>query len=271
MTASEAVRGDVVCLAAVTKSFGAVRALAGVDLAVEAGECLGLVGHNGAGKSTLIQILAGTVPPSSGEIVVGGARRDAYSVVLAHRLGIRCVFQELSLCPNLTVAENTRVLHPAIRGIGWRRRAGQLISGQLDAVFPRHGIAADATVSELSISRRQMVEIARAFSVTDTPSRLVILDEPTSSLDADTAGQLLAFVRRFVADGGAVILISHILGEVLGNCDRIVVMRDGLVVASEPARAFDRGRLVETMGSSHASEQEQAAAWFKDGLQLEPS
>jgi len=267
MPASEAVRGDVVCLAAVTKSFGAVRALAGVDLAVEAGECLGLVGHNGAGKSTLIQILAGTVPPSSGEIVVGGARRDAYSVVLAHRLGIRCVFQELSLCPNLTVAENTRVLHPAIRGIGWRRRAGRLISGQLDAVFPRHGIAADATVSELSISRRQMVEIARAFSVTDTPSRLVILDEPTSSLDADTAGQLLAFVRRFVADGGAVILISHILGEVLGNCDRIVVMRDGLVVASEPARAFDRGRLVETMGSTHASEQEQAAGVTRLGGQ----
>ncbi len=259
MAASEAARGEVVRLGGVTKNFGAVRALAGVDLAVASGECLGLVGHNGAGKSTLMQVLAGTVHPSGGEIVVGGTRRDAYSVALAHRLGVRCVVQELSLCPNLTMAENTRVLHPAIRGIGWRRRAGRLIAGQLDAIFPGHAIAAGATVSELSISRRQMVEIARAFSVTDTPSRLVILDEPTSALDADTAAQLLGFVRRFVAEGGAAILISHILGEVLDHCDRIVVMRDGLVVASEPARAFDRGRLVEAMGSAHAPEPEPAA------------
>jgi len=255
VAASPPPAGKVVRLAAVTKNFGAVRALAGVDLTVDAGECLGLVGHNGAGKSTLMQVLAGTIRPSGGEIAIGGARQDGHSVILAQRRGIRCVFQELSLCPNLTVAENTRIMHPAIRGFGWRRRAGQLVTAQLDAIFPGHGIAAGATVSDLSINRRQMVEIARAFCVSDTPVKLVILDEPTSSLDADTAGQLLSFVRRFVAGGGSVILISHILGEVLGNCDRIVVMRDGRVVASEPAGAFDRTRLVKTMGSTHAADQ----------------
>jgi ribose transport system ATP-binding protein len=254
--ASEATAGsELVRLAEVTKSFGAVRALAGVDLTVEAGTCLGLVGHNGAGKSTLMHILAGTLSPSSGEVAIGGARRDSYSVVLAQQLGIRCVFQELSLCPNLTVAENTRTLHPSIRGLGWRRRAGRLIVARLDAIFPGHGIPPDATIADLSISRRQMVEIARAFSVTDAPLRLVILDEPTSSLDADTAAQLLGFIRRFTGEGGSVILISHILGEILESCDRIVVMRDGRVVASEAASAFDRSRLVETMGGAHAADE----------------
>ena len=94
-----------------------------------------------------------------------------------------------------------------------------------------------------------MVEIARAFSVTDTPLSLVILDEPTSSLDAHVAGQLLAFVRRFVAGGGACILISHLLGEILSTADRIIVMRDGKVVAERPAASFTRDSLVAAMGS----------------------
>jgi ribose transport system ATP-binding protein len=105
-------------------------------------------------------------------------------VVLAQKLGIRCVFQELSLCPNLTVAENTRILHSSIAGWGWRRRAGGLIRGKLDEIFPGHGISADAVVGDLSIGKRQMVEVARAFTITEAPLHLVILDEPTSSLDS---------------------------------------------------------------------------------------
>ena len=104
-------------------------------------------------------------------------------------------------------------------------------------------------VGDLSIARRQMVEIARAFSVGDRPVKLVILDEPTSSLDAILAGQLLAYVRKFVAEGGAVVLISHLLGEILSTADRIVVMRDGKVVAEREASAFTRVSLVESMGS----------------------
>ena len=102
----------IVSLDGVEKSFGAVRALAGVDLACDAGECLGLVGHNGAGKSTLMHVLAGTLRPDRGTITVSGEDLTArYDVALAQSRGIRCVFQELSLCPNLTVAENARVFH----------------------------------------------------------------------------------------------------------------------------------------------------------------
>jgi ribose transport system ATP-binding protein len=159
------------------------------------------------------------------------------------------VFQELSLCPNLTVAENLRIMHPALSGFGWQRRAGRLITAKLDEIFPGHGISASEIVGDLSIARRQMVEVARAFTVTAQPLRLVILDEPTSSLDARAAGQLLAFVRRAVAGGASTILISHLLGEILGTADRVMVMRDGRVVDARPAGGFTRNSLVGAMGS----------------------
>ena len=126
----------IVELDGVAKSFGAVRALAGVGLVVDAGTCLGLVGHNGAGKSTLMQILAGTLAADRGRIAVAGQDlSQGYDVVTAQRHGIRCVFQELSLCPNLSVAENARVFHPSIRGMGWRRRAAELVVAGLDQDF----------------------------------------------------------------------------------------------------------------------------------------
>jgi ribose transport system ATP-binding protein len=243
-------RANIVKLDGVEKHFGAVRALDGVDLIVDRGECVGLVGHNGAGKSTLMHILAGTLAPSRGSIAINGAIHATHSVAQAQKLGIRCVFQELSLCPNLTVAENTRVNHASLRGLGWRRRAGELILGKLDEIFPGHGIRPSDVVRDLSIGRRQMVEVARAFTVTDDPLYLVILDEPTSSLDAQTAGQLLAFVRRAVANGTSCILISHLLREILENSDRLVVMRDGKVVAADRATAFDRDKLVNAMGGT---------------------
>jgi ribose transport system ATP-binding protein len=251
---------NIVTLDGVEKHFGAVRALDGVDFRVDAGECVGLVGHNGAGKSTLMHVLAGTLAPGRGRITIAGSEPAGYSVAVAHRLGIRCVFQELSLCPNLTVAENARVMHPGLTGIGWRARAGELIIGKLDEIFPGHGIGAGDVVSDLSLGRRQMVEVARAFTVTTEPVRLVILDEPTSSLDAHAAGQLLSFVRRVVAKGESCILISHLLGEILQYSDRVVVMRDGKVVAADRADAFDRDKLVAAMGAEHHEPAAGAAA-----------
>jgi ribose transport system ATP-binding protein len=247
-----AVTVNTVSLDGVEKYFGAVRALAGVDFAVRAGECVGLVGHNGAGKSTLMHVVAGTLAPDRGRIVIQGEPRQAYSVVLAHKLGVRCVFQELSLCPNLTVAENVHVLHPSIAGWDWRKRAGELIRDKLEEIFPGHGIAPDAIVGDLPIGGRQMVEVARAFTVTKDPLQLVILDEPTSSLDSHRAGQLLSHVRRVIAAGASCILISHLLGEILEYSDRIVVMRDGLVVASDRATLFDRSKLMTAMGGALA-------------------
>jgi ribose transport system ATP-binding protein len=249
---------SIVTLDGVEKHFGAVRALDGVDFTVNGGECVGLVGHNGAGKSTLMHMLAGTRTADRGRIDIHGTVQAGYSVQAAHKLGIRCVFQELSLCPNLSVAENAYVTHASLSGFGWRRRAGDLILKKLDEIFPGHGIRPSDIVGDLSIGRRQMIEIARAFTVTDDPLHLVILDEPTSSLDAHTAGQLLAHVRRAVAEGVSCILISHLLGEILGNADRIVVMRDGKVVASDTASGFDRHRLVKTMGG--VAEHEAVAA-----------
>jgi ribose transport system ATP-binding protein len=244
---------NIVKLDGVEKHFGAVRALAGVDFVVDTGECVGLVGHNGAGKSTLMHVLAGTLVPDSGQIIIRGTLRQNYAVVLAQKLGIRCVFQELSLCPNLTVAENARVLHPSIAGWGWRKEAGELISSKLDEIFPGHGIARDALVGDLSIGKRQMIEVARAFTITKDPLHLVILDEPTSSLDSHTAGQLLSHVRRVVATGASCVLISHLLGEILKHSDRIVVMRDGIVVATDRASGFDRDKLVSAMGGTAAT------------------
>ena len=240
---------NVVELNGVERHFGAVRALDGVDLFIARGECVGLVGHNGAGKSTLIHIIAGTGSPDHGGIIVNGARQTEYSVLKAQALGVRCVFQELSLAPNLTVAENTRVSHSSISGIGWRRQAAQLIGDKLYEIFPGHGIDPADVVGDLPIGQRQMVEVARAFTVTRDPLQLVILDEPTSSLDAHRAAQLLAFVKRATAQGVSCILISHLLGEILGTADRIVVMRDGKVVTADQATAFDRDGLVAAMGS----------------------
>ncbi|QFI68822.1 Ribose ABC transport system, ATP-binding protein RbsA [Sinorhizobium alkalisoli] len=230
-------------------SFGAVRALAGVTLAIRPGECVGLVGHNGAGKSTIVSVINGGLTPQQGSISGDGEPLQRYGINAARARGIRCVFQELSLCPNLTVVENTRILHRQLGGLGWRRRARLVIERSLDAVFPGHGIESDRTVGDLSIAERQMVEIAMAFSDAGIAPRLIILDEPTSSLDGSLAEQMLAYVRRFVAGGGAVFLISHILHEILATASRIVVMKDGRIVAERPADAWSEHGLVEAMGS----------------------
>jgi ribose transport system ATP-binding protein len=254
---------NIVLLTGAEKRFGAVRALDGVDFVIDKGECVGLVGHNGAGKSTLMQVLAGTIAPDGGRLAIGGETQSHYSAGRAKGLGVRCVFQELSLCPNLTVAENARVFHPSLRGVNWRKRAGALILDKLDEIFPGHGVSPGDLVQDQPIGRRQMIEVARAFTATDQPLRLVILDEPTSSLDAHTAGQLLSFVRRAVGGGLSCVLISHLLGEILDNCDRIVVMRDGKVVAADAARTFDRDKLVSTMGGAEAREEKRQASEAK--------
>ncbi|MGJ8534205.1 MAG: sugar ABC transporter ATP-binding protein [Alphaproteobacteria bacterium] len=251
----------VVDVHGVGKSFGAVNALQNAHLVVQPGECVGLVGHNGAGKSTLMNILSGVLSPDTGTISFAGEAITArYGVSEAKQFGLRCVFQELSLCPNLTVAENARITHPQIRGFGWRNDASELIKKWLDEVFPDNGIKGDDVVGDLTIARRQMVEISRAFSSLDEQVRLVILDEPTSSLDKISADQLLTFVKKFTAQGGSVILISHMLREVLSTSDRIVVMRDGTMVADDATENFDRDRLVREMGSVLAEDAEEASA-----------
>ncbi|WP_313059496.1 sugar ABC transporter ATP-binding protein [Agrobacterium cavarae] len=239
---------EVVAARGVKVVFGAVKALDGADLIIRAGECLGLVGHNGAGKSTIVNVINGGLTPHEGTISYGGAP-GRQGISAARAGGVRCVFQELSLCPNLTISENVRIMHPGMSGRNWRGRALAAIRQTIDDIFPGHGIDCEATVSDLSIADRQMVEIAINFCRTPDAPRLVILDEPTSSLDAGLAEQLMAYVRRFVREGGSVLLISHILGEILSTATRIVVMKDGRVVADRLAGEFTTRTLVEAMGS----------------------
>jgi len=242
--------GTIISVSDAKKSFGAVNALAGVSLDLNRGECLGLVGHNGAGKSTLINILTGIFSADTGNFVVSDQDiGQGWSVSDAHKKGVRCIFQELSLCPNLTVAENLRIMHSSISGQGWRKTAGNFILAKLDEIFTDHGISPNDTIENLSIGARQMVEIARAFTVTDEPLHVVILDEPTSSLDITFAEQLLSYIEKQVAKGLSCIFVSHILGEVLQVSDRVVVMRDGLIVDERIAGEFSRDSLVTAMGS----------------------
>jgi ribose transport system ATP-binding protein len=250
----EAVPASLLVLSGLSKSFGPVEALKQVDLALGAGELLGLVGHNGAGKSTLMNILMGVVPPDQGEFRLDGqAVAQPYSSAIAHNLGIRCVFQELSLCPNLSAVENTLVIHPRLGGIGWEKRAGRLIAGALEEIFPGNRIDIRRPVSDLPIGERQMIEIARSFTESDAPAKLVVLDEPTSSLDSTAAAQLLGFLRRVVTRGLACILITHKLNEVLDHTRRIVVMKDARVVADVPATGLTHDQLIELMGAVESS------------------
>ncbi len=231
------------------KDFGAVRALAGVDFHATPGEVVGLVGHNGAGKSTLINVLSGTIDRTAGEFLFDGNAVGHWSPNDARKNGLRVIFQELSLCANLTAVENTRVIHHALSGVGWKKRAISIISAALDDIFPGHGIPINSQVSSLAIGERQMIEIARAFSESDTKVRCVILDEPTSALGHQATEQLIAHVRRAAARGIASIFITHRLNEILAVCDRVVVMKDGKIAAEHKNEKLTRSQLVELMGS----------------------
>ncbi|OTP80358.1 sugar ABC transporter ATP-binding protein [Caballeronia sordidicola] len=232
----------------ISKTFGRVRALTDIDFSFLQGECVGIAGHNGAGKSTLMAVLAGVFEPTQGKIEVDGAPSPRYDANVARHAGVRCVFQELSLCANLSIAENMCIVHPQLRGRGWRRRATALMREKLEEIFPGNGLIGTELVSDLTLTQRQMVEIARAFTVTDAPVRLVILDEPTSSLDAHTAEQLLAFVRKAAERGITCLLITHMLGEIQRVADRVMVMRDGSIVSVLGRENLSRETIITAMG-----------------------
>lgn len=251
---------DVLRLHAVSKRYGLTQALDSVDFAVHAGEIVGLVGHNGAGKSTLMRAAIGLTRPDSGEIEVNGRPVVDFTTRTARSLGIRIVFQELSLFPTIRVFENVIITHPDLRGPGWHRRASSLIKLQLDEIFPHHRISPRDLVSDLSLAERQMVEIARATLNGRSDVSLVILDEPTSALDLEAAENLFAFMRRQQEKlGWPFVLISHRMAEILRRTDRTVVMRDGRVVAERSSQALTEAQVVTLMGgAATAAEAEHA-------------
>jgi len=215
-------------LRGVTKRYGGVHALGGVDFSLRAGEIHALLGENGAGKSTLINVLGGLVRPDSGTVEVNGRRVEIRHVTDADRLGIRVIHQELSLAPNLSVAENLFLGREPLR-------FGLLDSRRMIAEAPRLiaflGLpeigSPEALVATLSTARQQMVEIARALGVR---SQVLILDEPTRGVDVGAHEDVYTILCRLLAAGMAMILISSDLPEVMGLSHRLALYRNGRIV-----------------------------------------
>ncbi|WP_119696540.1 ATP-binding cassette domain-containing protein [Microbacterium halotolerans] len=232
------------------KRYGSTTAIGGVDLTIAQGEVLGLVGHNGAGKSTLTRILAARERPDLGTVSPSGSDDGSgWTENRARRFGVRTVYQELALCPDLTAVENAYLSETRATGpFTWNRASEGRLLAVLDDVFPGHGITVIRRTGELSMAQRQMIEIARALC-TDRLS-LLILDEPTESLDADRAAQLYAHLRRLTADGVSALLISHRMQEVVDNSDRILVMKDGRMVDTFDAVSVTEDELLVAMGGS---------------------
>jgi ribose transport system ATP-binding protein len=208
----------------VRKAFGPTVALAGVDLAVHAGEVCALVGQNGAGKSTLMSVLAGALAPDAGEMRLDGAPYAPPTPLEARRAGIAMIYQHLSLAPHLSVAENVALgVEPTRWGVVQRAAVHRAAAAALDQLG--HGaIDVDVPAGALSPAEQQIVEIARALA---SGCRVLVLDEPTSSLTRADVDRLFAIVARLKAQGHAIVYISHFLEEVKAVADRFVVLRDG--------------------------------------------
>jgi ribose transport system ATP-binding protein len=211
----------------ITKHFTATRALDGVDLSVEAGEVHALIGENGAGKSTLLNILSGQLPPTSGAMQLGGAAYAPDDPREARARGVAHIHQELALCPHLTVAENILLGAEGSR-VRLRRHELSTRAARLLADFGRGDIDPLAPAGRLSLADRQVVEICRALA---WDAKLILMDEPTSSLQRANVERLFALIRRLRARGIAVVYVSHFLEEVREIADRFTVLRDGKSIA----------------------------------------
>ena len=239
----------------VSKNYGKTRALTGVDLMIDPGEVVGLVGHNGAGKSTLMRVICGQTVPDTGNANIAGRPVPSGAPLTAARaLGIQIAFQELSLAPTLRVFENTLIARPALAGWGWRKKAQKAIIDALDEIFPGHGVKPTDVVETLPLAKRQMIEIAQTAIPDRAPLALLILDEPTSALGHDQAENLFTHIRRLASRGVSTILISHKMGEILQNTTRTMIMRDGRIVEERPTRELDADSIVAAMSAESVAE-----------------
>jgi len=227
----------------VSKRYPGVRALDRVDFTLRRGEVHALLGENGAGKSTLIRVLGGAERRDEGHVRLDGVPIQPASPRAAEALGISTVHQEISLIPRLSIAENICLGREPTRFglIRWRavrRRAAAALSRLGLHVDPQRELAA------CSVAVRQMVAIARAL---DTQARLIVLDEPTSSLDSGETAELLALMRRLRAGGLGIVFITHFLDQVYEVADRLTVLRDGRRVGEFETRALTRHELIGHM------------------------
>ncbi len=231
-------------MGAVRRRFGATQALAGVDLAVRAGEVHALVGENGAGKSTLMKVLSGAITPDDGVMMLDGQPYQPRSPADGRAAGVAMIYQELSLAPHLSVAENILLGVEPTRGplIQWgalRQRAAAAL-----AEVGRPELPLDLPAGRLSVAEQQLVEIARSVCV---GCRVLVLDEPTSSLPQQDVQRLFALIRRLKERGIAIVYISHFLEEVKEICDRFTVLRDGKTTGSGEVAATESSAIVAMM------------------------
>ncbi|HXW20865.1 MAG TPA: ATP-binding cassette domain-containing protein [Roseiarcus sp.] len=217
----------------ISKHFGAIHAITGVDAALEPGEALGLMGDNGAGKSTLVKIIAGNFPPSGGEIHIEGQPVHFAKPLEARQKGIEIVYQDLALCDNLTAGANVflgREIKRQIGPIKWLnhaamfKRAGELFGELKSETRPRH------LVRQMSGGQRQAVAIARTRL---SNPKIVLMDEPTAAISVRQVAEVLDLIRRLRDSGIGVVLISHRMPDVFAVCDRVMVMRRGRKVADK--------------------------------------
>src|SRR5499427_7683644 len=236
----------------VSKRYGGVRALEDADLTIEAGRIHAVLGENGAGKSTLIKIMAGVVAPDEGRMLLDGAPVVFASPADAQAAGIACIFQELSLIPDLSVADNISISDPPRRFGLIDRRAQRRIAEFALARAGADNIHPSALVKDLSLSRRQMVEIAKALA---RRPRILILDEATSALTAADVTKIYGVLKRLRAEGLALVYISHRMHEITELADECTVFRNGRSVASYAAGTKTDGEVVELMiGREYSAE-----------------
>jgi len=228
----------------ISKRYGGVRALQDARLVVEAGRIHAVLGENGAGKSTLIKIMAGVVAPDEGTMLLDGQPVAFASPAAANAAGIVCIFQELSLIPDLSVADNIAISNPPRRFGLIDARAQRRMAEEALARAGAHDIHPLALVKDLSLSRRQMVEIAKALG---RQPRILILDEATSALTAADVTKIYAVLRRLRADGLALVYISHRMHEIAELADECTVFCNGRSVASYVAGTKTDNEVVELM------------------------
>ena len=228
----------------VSKRFGATVALEDVGIEVAAGEVLALVGENGAGKSTLMKVCSGAVRADAGRMWLDGVPYRPSNPLEARRAGVAMIYQELSLTPHLNVQENIMLgMEPATLGVV---RAKQVRRRAIEAIkeFDNPELTPDARVSNLSVGSQQLVEIARALAI---GCRVLVLDEPTSSLTQQDVERLFEIIGRLKRQGKAVVYISHFIEEVKRVADRVMVLRDGRVVGSSDVDAITIDEIVALM------------------------
>ncbi|ETW93532.1 MAG: ABC transporter ATP-binding protein [Candidatus Entotheonella factor] len=220
-------------IAGLDKNFGAIEALRGVDLCLEAGDVVGLMGDNGAGKSTLVKIIAGNFPPNAGRIVIEGREQHFAKPVDARQQGIEIVYQDLALCDNLTAAANVFLGRELKRRVGpfkildysaMYEQAAALFAELKSETRPRD------LVRQMSGGQRQAVAIARTRL---SNPKLVLMDEPTAAISVRQVAEVLDLIRRLRDSGIAVILISHRMPDVFAVCDHVAVLRRGVKVADK--------------------------------------